>query len=346
MNKNKILHKILRQVLDIVIAYLFSILITYSFTGSKLFSSTSIFIQNTLYGFCLSITLWKGSALIGSYISKKFPWSIRPHKTLMLNSSWTIAFTIVDIFLINLIFSRTVFKIDFFEEISSIIPTMLVELIISVIITLVFYLVYFYKWWRVSTLNQIKLEREAIQLRYDVLKSQVNPHFLFNSLSVLNSLVDTDAAKAKQFIQQFSEIYRYVLDQNDKELVPLKDEVNFANAYIYLHQIRYDSSLQVSIAIADLSGFIIPLSLQTLLENCFKHNVISAENPLTIKLWRNEDYIYIWNNTLERKSSDKTNGIGIKIISKRYEYLTQQPLQVIKNENDFTVRIPVIKSVS
>jgi hypothetical protein len=346
MNKNNISYKILKQVFDIAIAYIFSIIITYFFAGNKLFSSTGVFFQNTLYGFCLSITLWKGSALLGRYIGKKFPWSVKPLKTLVLNSSFTIAFAIADIFLINLIFSGSVFKVGFFEEINHFMPIMLVELVISVVITLTFYLVYFYKWWRIADLNQVKLEREAIQLRYDVLKSQVNPHFLFNSLSVLSSLVDTDAAKAKQFIQQFSDIYRYVLDQNDKELVPLEDEVNFARAFIHLNQIRYDSSLQVSVNITDVSGFIIPLSLQTLLENCFKHNVISSENPLTIKLWREGSYLYIWNNIQKRKIVEKTSGIGIEIISKRYEYLTQQPLLVEQNESNFTVRIPIVKSVS
>jgi LytS/YehU family sensor histidine kinase len=159
-------------------------------------------------------------------------------------------------------------------------------------------------------------------------------------------LVDTDAAKAKQFIQQFSDIYRYVLDHKDKELVSLEDEIRFIRSYINLHQIRHDESLQVSIEVNDLTGYIIPLSLQTLLENCFKHNIISEEKPLNVKLWREGEFIIVQNNLQKRRVIQDSNGIGLETISKRYEYFSRQPIEIIQDEEYFTVKIPIIKSIS
>jgi sensor histidine kinase YesM len=321
-------------------------LITYAFAGDYLFTNFSTVYKNLLFGFCIGYSLWKGNQFIGWIGDKFFPWDKNPKLTLTVNSTLSVAYSAIAIFLVYFLYLKFVFNINMFDSFNRWIWQMVISLLISLLITISFYLAYFFKWWRIATVNEEKLKQEAIQLRYDALKSQVNPHFLFNSLSVLSSLVDTDTAKAKQFIQQFSDIYRYVLDQKDKELVTLEEEIKFVKSYINLHQIRHDESLIISIDIDNLSGFIIPLSLQTLLENCFKHNIISEEKPLTVKLWRENDFIVIQNNLQKRRVIKDSNGIGLETISKRYEYISQHPMEIVQDENHFTVKVPIIKSIS
>lgn len=344
------LHKykkiIINQLGDIIIALVFSGLITYAFAGKHLFTNFATTYKNLLFGFCIGYTLWKGNQIMSWIGRKLFPWDKKPILTLTVNSGISLAFSLVDILLVHYLYLRLAFNINIFDNPKRWIWQMIIVLLISLIITISYYLAHFFKWWRIATVNEEKLKQEAIQLRYDALKSQVNPHFLFNSLSVLSSLVETDTVKAKQFIQQFSDIYRYVLDQKDKELVSLDEEIQFVKSYINLHQIRHDESLKISIDISDLSGYIIPLSLQTLLENCFKHNIISEEKPLYVKLWRENNYIIVQNNLQKRRVIKDSNGIGLETISKRYEYISQHPMEIVQDENHFTVKVPIIKSIS
>ena len=222
---------------------------------------------------------------------------------------------------------------------------MVLTLIISLLVTVLFYLFQFFKWWRISALNESKLHQEAIQLRYDALKSQVNPHFLFNSLSVLSSLVDTDTAKAKLFIQQFANIYRYVLEHRDNELVPLIEEIDFIKSFTNLHLVRHGENLQISIEVNDMSGYIIPLSLQILLENCFKHNIISEEKPLMVKIWRENNFIVVQNNYQKRNTIHDSGGVGLETICKRYEYISDREIEINVNGDFYTVKLPILNNI-
>lgn len=346
MNSKEIFRISLREFKDVLITLFFSAIITYIFAGNYLFTNFSTVYKNLLYGFSIGYSLWKGNQFIGWLGNLYFPWEKNPKLTFTINSIFSIIYTVLAIIAVNYLFLHVVFNINIFDNPGRWISQMVITFLISLVITISFYLAYFFKWWRVSAINEEKLKQEAIQLRYDALKSQVNPHFLFNSLSVLSSLVDTDPFKAKQFIQQFSDIYRYVLDQKDKEVVALDDEIQFVKYYINLHQIRHGNSLKITIDINDLSGFIIPLSLQTLLENCFKHNIISEEKPLSVKLWREGDFVIVQNNLQKRRTIKDSNGIGLETISKRYDYLSQHPMEIVQDENYFTVKVPIIKSIS
>ncbi|HPD95971.1 MAG TPA: histidine kinase [Tenuifilaceae bacterium] len=345
MNFPKIRKHIFRQLIDIAIVLALSSLITYAFVGNYLFSNFHTVYKNTLFGFCIGYSLWKGNQFIGWLGSSFFPWVKNPKLTFTINSALSVVFTVLDIIAVYYFYLKFVFNTNIFENFNHWGWQMAFTFLISLVITTSFYLVYFFKWWRIATVNGEKLKQEAIQLRYDALKSQVNPHFMFNSLSVLSSLIDTDTVKAKQFIQQFSDIYRYVLDQKDKELVPLEDELKFVQSYINLHQMRHGDNLNVIIDINNYSGYIIPLSLQTLLENCFKHNVVSDEKPLTVRIWRENEFIIVQNNLQKRRTIQESNGIGLETISKRYKYLSNQAMEVIESNDHFTVKVPIIKSI-
>lgn len=343
--KNNKLRFLIKQLRDLLLALLLTLLISFMYLGTDFFSNLFKYTNGIAFGVLIGFSLWKVNQFIGWYVSKVNSWRNSPKKTLILSLSFSAFFSIVDIYLVYYFGFRWLFGSNLNEHLSIYIPQMFMILAISLAITISYYLAYFFKWWRISVLEQEKLKQEAIELRYNALKSQVNPHFLFNSLSVLSALVDSDTEKAKEFIQQFSEIFRYVLDQNEKELVPLADELRFAKSYINLHQIRHGQNLKVNFEIDDLSGFVIPLSLQILLENCFKHNVISDEKPLTVKIWRVSNSIYVQNNLQKRITSQNSEGIGIKTISKRYEFLSHRPIEIVQDENYFTAIVPIVKSV-
>ncbi len=331
------------QLRDIIITLFFSSFITFFFAGRYLFTNFETTYKNILFGFFIAYSLWKGNQLIGWISDKLFPWEEKPKHALIVSLSSSIIYTLIIIVLVHIVYYRLVFNIDISENINRWITQIVITFLISLLITVIYYLLYFFKWWRLSVVNEEKLKQEAVQLRYDALKSQVNPHFLFNSFSVLSSLVDTDTAKAKDFIQQFSNIYRYVLEQREQEVVSLEDELNFIKSYINLHQIRHGNNLNVSVEIADNSGYIIPLSIQILLENCFKHNIISEEMPLNVKVWREGDYITVQNNLQKRKTIHDSGGIGLETIFKRYEFLSEKTIQIENDDVHFLVRVPIIK---
>ena len=157
--------------------------------------------------------------------------------------------------------------------------------------------------------NRVKKEKEIIknelsQIKFEILKNQINPHFLFNSLNVLSGLIDEDTERAQEFLDEFSHIYRYVLETIDKKLISIKNEAEFANSYIYLQQIRYSENLKFALKVDSemINQYIPPLSLQLVLENAIKHNIISEEKPLNIEITNDNEYLIIKNNLQKRIS--------------------------------------------
>ena len=174
-------------------------------------------------------------------------------------------------------------------------------------------------------------KRKVFVAKYESLKSQVSPHFLFNSLNALTNLVYEDQDKAAKFIKQLSEVYRYVLDTRDKEVVSMEEEKNFLNSYLFLQQIRFGDKLKLEVNLDETRSRIAPLVLQMLVENAIKHNVISEENPLHINIYVKDGFIVVENN-LQKKSVmlDESPGIGLDNIAKRYEFLSDKKVEVIE----------------
>jgi len=234
-----------------------------------------------------------------------------------------------------------------------------IQMMITIIIVFVLYSIEFFKQWRISVTNEEILKREKLSLEYESLKNQVNPHFLFNSLNTLSSLVYVDQDKAVKFIKQLSEVYRYVLEIKDIEFVPLKTEIDFVKNYCFLQKIRFSENLKININLNNSGNImVIPLSIQLLVENAIKHNVITSEKPLMIDIFSDEKYIIVKNNlqvkkTIKENRNDKNRDshVGLENIKLRYKYLLKEDV-IIKNpetENigskpkEFIVKIPLIK---
>jgi LytS/YehU family sensor histidine kinase len=189
-------------------------------------------------------------------------------------------------------------------------------------------------------------KRISSQAQLQSLRNQVNPHFLFNNLSVLTALISQDTNASIEFVRQFSNVYRYILKSDEKELIHLRDEIGFIHSYLYLLKTRFDSGLTIDINISEgcLSAYILPVSLQMLVENAVKHNIISKSRPLHIEiLCVDNESITVRNNLQKKKvDDDHSTRLGLTNIAKRYDFLGHQGVVIEHSENNFSVTIPLI----
>jgi len=251
-------------------------------------------------------------------------------------------------FLINVVFYNlwgfnTGRSDTFWDVLKNGIPAVVITFVVSTFLTARS----FFLCWRQLSINEEKIKREAITSRYESLKNQVNPHFLFNSLNVLTTLVYKDQDLAAKFIKQLANVYRYVLDMKDKELVDIGTEIEFLRSYAFMQQIRHGDGLKIRIDVpSDTHLQVVPLSIQMLMENAIKHNVISKDEQLNIDISMDDSDYLIVSNNLQRKPSGKKvdhTGIGLENIKARYEFLTDRPLIVEENTKEFSVKIPILK---
>jgi two-component system, LytTR family, sensor kinase len=216
--------------------------------------------------------------------------------------------------------------------------------ILPTAINLGFFTVHFIDRWKSSLIIAEKLEREKSQVQFDNLKNQLNPHFLFNALTSLNSLIFEDQALASQFLQQLSKVYRYVLQNKDKTMVSLETELSFIQHYVSLLQTRFKQFLIIDFEIEEesKSRAIVPVTLQILIENALKHNIVDRAKPLNIHIRSDGEYVEVSNNLQEKKNVESSNQQGLENLRTLYRFLTNKPLIIEKDSNRFVVKVPLI----
>jgi two-component system LytT family sensor kinase len=189
-----------------------------------------------------------------------------------------------------------------------------------------------------------QLKKEQVQSQLEMLKSQVNPHFLFNSLNTLASLIPEEPDLAVDFVRKLSKVYRYILEIRDFHTVPLQKELSALKAYHFLLQIRFGESLNVKIDIPDryLNEHILPLSLQMLIENAVKHNILSVHKPLWIEVFISNGRVIVRNNLQRKNQQTDSTGLGLQNIQNRYQLLGSQPVDVIVTTQSFSVSLPLL----
>ncbi|GAA4404710.1 hypothetical protein GCM10023187_22390 [Nibrella viscosa] len=204
--------------------------------------------------------------------------------------------------------------------------------------------VYLYRRWRISFIEAQELKKVNLQSQLDSLKTQINPHFLFNNLNSLSSLITTDARQAEEFLDELSSVYRYLLQQNNRDLCPLTDEINFIKAYFHLLKTRYGDGifLEINVESQYLTYLIPPLTLQVLFENAIKHNIISTTQPLFIRLYTRDGNLYVENNLQKKKLAVPSNQIGLQNIIMKYQLLAQSSVLVRDDDETFLVGMPLI----
>jgi LytS/YehU family sensor histidine kinase len=196
-------------------------------------------------------------------------------------------------------------------------------------------------------LENERLLRENLHAKFETLRQQVNPHFLFNSLSTLKTMMHNNVDKAEEYLLRLSDVFRYSLQVIDIEKVTLKEELDILEAYCYMLKGRFGENLSIDIQIDQLHFcmYIPPFSLQIIVENCVKHNIVSKDKPLFIKIFSNQaKQITILNNLQPKNSVETSSRVGLANIEKRYQYLSGQHIEIIETPETFNVIIPLIES--
>ena len=216
--------------------------------------------------------------------------------------------------------------------------------IFTFFILLIVHFIYLYKGYQENKVKEQKIIAGTANAKFESLKNQIDPHFLFNSLNVLSSLIEENPENAQRFTTSLSKIYRYVLEQKDKELVSVEEELAFAKTYMNLLKMRFENSLfyELPTTIINPEAKVVPLSLQLLLENTVKHNVVSEQRPLHIRIFMEGDYLAIQNDYQKKEILQERKGVGLQNIINRYGIITNRKVLIEQNEKTFTVKIPVL----
>lgn len=209
---------------------------------------------------------------------------------------------------------------------------------------IVFHFIYFYISYQKKRVKESQIVAKTESAKFESLKNQLDPHFLFNSLNVLTSLIDENPRQAEKFTTKLSKVYRYVLEHKDKDLIPLEDELQFAKSYMELLKMRFEDGVSFSIpeTVSNPELKIVPLSLQLLLENAVKHNVITSKNPLEIKIYEEDGYLVVVNNINLKSSLEKSTKVGLKNINQRYSLITKAKVEITNKNKLFKVRLPLL----
>jgi len=324
------------------------IIVTYNhFTGYSINHSAGIFIFKWLYGtvICsiLAPLIIYPDLFIIQYLKRSF-WQIRGIFSRFIIEFlaaiiFAIAISSMITFLSNFIYSYT----DGFLK--NLINNTLITIVINIILIISMESWISFQENRIVRLNSEKLEKELMVIKFEVLKNQLNPHFLFNSLNVLSSLVGHDTAKAQLFIDEFAQVYRYVLETIEKPLVTLVKELEFSRSFMYLQQIRYGESLKFEVNVDSKSFNLLmpPLCLQLVLENAIKHNMINDAQPLLVKIYEEPGWLVVQNNIQRKISIGNSMGIGQNNLMKRYKQVSNKvPIFLLSNKV-YLARLPLIE---
>lgn len=321
-----------------VIVSLISVLQTW-FMCTSCHDNLRSYVLVSLFCLCMWVFLWRGNGMLTDYTDRKIPWLEEPVKRFIIGMITTVVYT-AGIILLTMYVFKWVFDFYFGDNLQ---PTIIVSIVITLLISFFLHAREFFLNWKKLELDAVKLRNENLSSKYESLKSQLDPHFLFNSLNVLTNLVYQDSDKSARFIKQLSEVYRYVLEVRNKELVLLEEELKFVESYLFLQQIRFGDKLKVENSLSGVECLIPPLALQLLTENAIKHNVISEDDPLTIKMFKQGNSIVVENN-LQKKVlvTERSTGIGLDNISKRYEFLGKQKIEIEETAIAFIVKLPLL----
>ena len=292
--------------------------------------------------FLLIITRW-----INVKLDHNIPWYPNALKRLVVQGVITIV--ISAIIVSTIVGTLTTFVVPYANKAIAIQRSLMFSNIFALVLSILYTGVYFFDQWGHSLADVEQLKREHLQSQFNVLKQQLNPHFLFNSFSTLSSLLAEDPKRAAEFVQKLSNVYRYVLQATDRDTVDLETEIQAAYAYAFLQQTRFGDNLQVNIHIPyeHKSLLVAPLTLQILLENAIKHNVVSADKPLHINIFTEGEYWLVVKNKIQKKSSvESKTKVGLKNIVNRYRILSNKIVEIVENNSEFIVRIPLLKENS
>ena len=290
------------------------------------------------------MVLWFGNQAVTSIFNRHFPWEQYGRRRFFFQLGAGLLFSLL---VINAAY--LVFKYLFTEE-----PPILSQIVVmnvwGFVLTVPSYSVYFglhfLRYWQQSQLEVERYQKETMASQLTNLKNHLDPHFLFNNLNILSSLIDKDKDLSQEFLVRFAEVYRALLLNKGEDLVTLEEELEFIQSYIFLLQVRFEHNIQFNINIhSDTYYYMIPpLTIQMLVENAIKHNIITEKRPLIISVTTNGRRLHVANSLLEKREDLKSkSGTGLKNIKARFNYFSDEELAVSKTEDEFRVSVPLLE---
>jgi len=304
-----------------------------------------IFLISYGWAVAICVTQWLGNSYIYGLLDKRYSWQDHLLKRAIFGSLAIVVYSAMAYLVVQVIMFKLVYGALPENPIYWVLRTSYIAIFISFVVSLIFVAVAFFQNWKKSLIEAERFKAEMLMYKYESLQNQINPHFLFNSFNVLSDLVYEDQKKAVDFISQLSQLFRYVLDSRDKELVTLKEELEFIESYTYLLKSRFEEKLTIKKEVeAGEQELIVPMTLQLLIENCVKHNEISGSRPLTVHIKRNGENIRVENNLQLKSTGSDSKKTGLSNISQQYKYFTDKEIVIIETASTFSVEVPLIQS--
>jgi two-component system, LytTR family, sensor kinase len=324
---------------SIVIRTIMIVILSLIIIGIMYFFSGEMSWKKALIVFLYSFFFWHGNAAFSSEINKYFPDVDDMPKKIWISILFAFIYTILIVALISGIFFR--FERSWQEYFAE----FLAGFSITALISASYSAIAFFQMYKRSLIEAEGLKRSHMESEIKALNAQVNPHFLFNSLNTLMSIIPEDPALAVEFTRKFSDVYRYVLQNKNKEIVALKEELELVNSYVFLLRIRHGDNIQLENNLngGDLQKCIPSLVLQILIENAAKHNVISGSRKLHINIGSENGQLVVRNNLNPKQNAEPGAKTGLENIRQRYKYLVGKKIEVQQIKGEFIVKVPLIE---
>jgi two-component system, LytTR family, sensor kinase len=325
--------------LGFVLSFIFDVIFSIIYRNQALFQSFRAYVISA----CATWVVIEGIYHINKKLSTKVSWEDTIVKRFAIQILINTFFGASTIILIRIVFGYLFVENVFFRLLDEMIY-LVAGFIIVIIVTFIDFGVFLFEKWKASVVEMEKYNKDRAEFQFEMLQSQINPHFLFNSLNTLSSLIYENKDQASEFTRELSDVYRYVLESRKSDLVKLKDELEFLESFLYLYRLRFEKKLTVHIEIDEklYQQLIPPLTLQMLIENAVKHNIVSQKKPLKISLKSEENYIIVKNNIQLKLTETYSSKVGLSNIQNRFKYLTNSEVKITNNKHVFEVQIPLI----
>ena len=319
-------------------------IINYWIFGARYFTDTTILVLSSLISVTIGFFSWMVQIVVAICLQKKYPAVNQTIRRLFCSLLSYILITSATISLVFWLYDITpVF--DYSINTTHLVWAIITGMLADILAASFHEVAAFHERWKRAAIEAEQLKMENLQTQLESLKAQVNPHFLFNSLNSLSSLISEDAMKAEKFLDELSKVYRYLLRTNDGDLTTLSEEMQFLYSYYHLLKIRYGESLRIQIDIDEqYRGFQLPpLTIQLLVENAVKHNLMMKSLPLRIYIKTEAGKLVVTNNLQRKVRKVTSNRVGLNNIARKYKLLKQEEIVVTEDNGEFSVFIPLIK---
>lgn len=323
---------------------LLSIVIVAIFTPSLFLAYDRRLFFNVGISFLLFTSISEGSQFINNFLDTKLPWEKGLKKRFYINLALIMVYAIVLAVLIITLYLILFYGISLADlSMEDLYSGLVISCLVTMIVSLFSFSIGFLNKWEELATELEQRKNKALYAQIETLQNQIKPHFLFNNLNAVTSIIPKDPDTAIQFIHQLANVYRYILDHQNEELVPLETEIDFAESYYFLLKIRFGEKLSLHWNIENKKGSVPPYVLQLLLENAVKHNIISKHKPLQISIQRLGNTIIVFNNLQVKPAEGASWGIGLNNIKERYALFSKKNIQVVETTEQFKVELPVLQ---